>query len=305
MKRLFFLSMLIYIFLFVSSANAFFISHYRGVTSGKFLEIPTFATVRTFNGGGSGFFGQPENIYLNPAGLFRITKPILSLAYVPYLGNTKLSSVAFATTFIAKSSVGLGLKYLSDKQFSYNEFGVGSGTFKNSDLEVDLAFARKVYFNLQTGITIKYLSSTLQNYKASAVAFDLGMMGRAFSKSVDYGIVIQNMGFGEKFDKEISPLPLIIKGGIYYEYENFSVASDLIAVLDDIPYLSFNYGYKFSEKFDARIGFVVNDKYVNLQDFNIELNFHASGFVAQLCVSPHPAGRVFSAVPIFTIKKYF
>lgn len=88
----------------------------------------------------------------------------------------------------------------------------GSGGFSASDKAVGLALARSLgAFSLGAGV--KYISSYIAGYSASAVAFDLGAVTRLRSAPVTLGVAARNLGPGLKYAERREPLPLSLNAG--------------------------------------------------------------------------------------------
>jgi len=90
--------------------------------------------------------------------------------------------------------------------------GAGAGGFSAADKAVGVALARNLgAFSLGGGV--KYVSSYIAGYSASAVAFDLGAMARLRSAPVTLGLAARNLGAGLKYAERREPLPLSLNAG--------------------------------------------------------------------------------------------
>jgi len=304
MKRKSFILLIIFIFAALQ-ANAIFIKSNKGTITGGILITPSSPLEFLYRQGGSAVSGAIEDIYLNPAGLFNLTKKGISLSYTPYLNFSNLDSVKYAMPFLNASSIGFGFKYFSVANDGYDEFGAGTGKFSDKDMLFTFSYARKLIRDIKVGVNSKLLMSTLATYKATTVAFDLGIKGKAIGNAVDYGIVLQNVGFGQKFDRVSNPLPFIIKSGIFYNYEKMDLSFDVIFLLDDSPYFNFVYGYKIKSNLKGLFNLIVDDKQFNMSDVRFGILSEVKGFSVDLSLAPAVNGAVLGMVPSLAIKKYF
>ena len=96
--------------------------------------------------------------------------------------------------------------------------GVKLGESYNvQDMMVTCSYGGEVLYGLlDAGISVKYMSSTLETHAATAFGADMGVLYKAIPDKLDIGITLQNAGTSLKFRDEGDPLPLTVKCGAGY-----------------------------------------------------------------------------------------
>lgn len=185
-----------------------------------------------------------ESISANPALISRIEKLNLSMMYLKWFAD--MNYIFFATAFpleIKKFKGTLGLAITTFSSGDFEKFIEGSSTSEGNtsanDYNIAISYARNIYEDLQTGVNLKIIRSTLDEYSATAFAADIGIIynldkqiKELSGKSVPLllGISVQNIGSSQKFISEGTPLPMNIKFGLGYNYllmKNHNFMADL------------------------------------------------------------------------------
>lgn len=111
----------------------------------------------------------------------------------------------------------------------YNSYGnipmtdpVGNetGSFRPHDLVFILSGSRSYLEKWRYGVNLKFISSSYQQYKSSAIAFDFGISFHDTARLFSAGLVAKNMGFQLKaFDETKEDLPFDLEVGLTKKLE--------------------------------------------------------------------------------------
>jgi hypothetical protein len=182
-----------------------------GTTAANFLEIGYGAAGC---GMGDAYVSMAKDlsaIYWNPAGLAYLEKRQALFVYQPWFVETKamLLSVGYnipAIGTFALSMVGLDFGTMDVTTLAQQE-GTGE-VFSAADQSFVLSYGRKLATWFATGASLKYISSRVWHLRASAFAFDLGVLINTpfFSPTGDppeglaIGMSISNYGTRMSYD---------------------------------------------------------------------------------------------------------
>lgn len=248
-----------------------------GTTTASFLKIAIGA--KNIAMGETGATSDDVNsVYWNPAGLTATGSKQLSLMHAIWFENISYEYLAYShPTDIG--TFGLALNYLSMKAIEkYDENdNFLTETYKPSDMAATISYSRKLSLRgeadaISVGLNVKYISSKLEDEKATAFAADVGGVYdkiKIKNEKLKIGLVVQNIGTKMKFIDEADPLPLNIKLGCSYplisQSPNFLISAlDINKPIDND--VRVNFGTEYSRKFGeniicaARVGYKTNTK---------------------------------------------
>ncbi|MEW6558268.1 MAG: PorV/PorQ family protein [Elusimicrobiota bacterium] len=248
-----------------------------GTTSAQFLKIGVGARAIGMGEAYGAISDDVNAIYWNPAGLNKLSGKEASLMHCIWFEDINYEHVAYAQP--TKMGIfGGAINYLSMNGIEkYNNQGNASGEkFTPTDLAITISYAVKMenislLENILLGANLKYISSTIDDASASAVALDIGGIYdklQIANRTLQIGLVFQNIGTSMKFSKEDCPLPMNIKVGSAYTLE--LGGSPLLIGLDiNVPIdneiranLGVEYTRSFKEEFKIgpRLGYKTNNK---------------------------------------------
>jgi|TARA_B110000093_G_C12927365_1_gene391940 hypothetical protein len=141
-----------------------------------------------------------ESTFLNVAGLAFIGKTELITANSIYLGGTgiRLNSVGFGTRIGSSAVLGLTVTSMSfgDIPITTEDLPEGGiGTFSPAFSNIGISFSKEFSNSIYAGFTLRIISESISNVKASGVAFDAGI--RYITGDDDrmrFGIALRNVG---------------------------------------------------------------------------------------------------------------
>jgi hypothetical protein len=150
-----------------------------------------------------------------------------------------------------------------------------SGTYNYQDLALQASFARNFSDQLALGVTLKYISETLDDMTKGAFAVDVGSIytiGTLSNIIYDWKISarLSNMGSGIKYYDVESPIPITFGVGTSFKPIKDDKAGELLVAIDavkpqDSPQLFYVGGeYTFGGFISVRSGYKVG--YTGAQD---------------------------------------
>ena len=215
-----------------------------GTTAANFLEIGYGTAGCAMGDAYVSMARDLSSIYWNPAGLAYLKKQQALFVYQPWFVDTKsmLVNVGYNNpTFgtIAISMVSLDFGTMDVTTLAQQE-GTGE-KFSAVDQSFLISYGRKLADWFATGISLKYISSQIWNLKASAFAFDLGVLiNTSFlapainrSEGLTIGMSISNYGTKMSYDgmQLLHPIDILPD-----EDGNYAYAEGKLAVQEwDLP----------------------------------------------------------------------
>lgn len=178
-----------------------------------------------------GIADDANAIFYNPAGLTQINKLELNAMYFDNIIDTKDESLSMAyplrkSLFGRKASLGLGIRAYQGGTLEYIKLDpTGTQIIEQKTLSAEndymgiVGYAEEVADGVSVGLALKGIRSTLvEDYTASAVAFDVGVLYRLpMMEGLSIGVSILNTGTEMKFIEEGDALPQRTVVGLGYE----------------------------------------------------------------------------------------
>ncbi|AHM62148.1 hypothetical protein D770_19485 [Flammeovirgaceae bacterium 311] len=190
-----------------------------GRHSFAFLKLSPTATVSALGGAataaptGAGFWQY------NPALADSASAQTLHLSYLPYFADIRQLQLSYAQPCKGGYLLG-GVQYLNyGKMQGYDPTGVAEGDFYASDWAVSAGYSRS-FGHYAAGAVLKWASSGIAGYRASALAIDAGGRFRHPAKDLTLGFLIRNMGLPiSRYEEETPELPLDVQLGASFKPE--------------------------------------------------------------------------------------
>lgn len=233
-----------------------------GSTSAVELELPVGPRAIAMGEAYGAVANDALAVYWNPAGLRQLGGVHITAQYTDFIDTIKYQYIAFGMPFQKNYAFGLALKTVnSGTAAEVDGFGqLTGGTIGLSYMELDLAFAYKLGYNVDLGVTAKYLSEKLKSddpKSASTVAGDIGLTYRPPVKNLTCAVVLQNLGTGLKYGPTSEKLPFNFKIGTAYRMfdNNFTAAFDVNIPNDNKPAASLGGEYWYHDRLAGRCGY--------------------------------------------------
>lgn len=183
-----------YLFLPISNASAQVLG---GKNVFSFLDLPVSPHIASL--GGYNVSLQSSDIALsslNPALLRESMHQHLQMNYTSYPGKVQYGHALFgyhiekyATTFAGS------VQYIDYGSITQTDVsGNILGSFKPRDMALQLTASRRYLERWHYGISVQYIQSSYQQYKASGLAFHVGLSYLDTARHWQAGLVVRNMG---------------------------------------------------------------------------------------------------------------
>lgn len=232
--------------LMLTTGGAHAINDSAGTTGFSFLKVGVGARAAALGGAYTAIQGDPEASGWNPAGLHGLQERTASLAYTSYLVDTESG---FASIAVPRGprTYGLSLNYFNYGDLARTDAdGQDLGTFSATDLAAALTATQALFDGrLTAGASVKSIHSNIDDFSASALAFDLGLLLSGPIQGMTIGASIANLGtvysgYTEGFDDS---LPVLLRAGLAHRPAHFPVPvlilADFTVPNDNDAYASF------------------------------------------------------------------
>ncbi len=200
-----------------------------GTTGFNFLRVTYSARV---GGMANAFTGQADGIealVYNPAGLPQLTGLSLATSYINYFEGFQGGSLLFANSTGDGISYGISAQYLGNQSITktlvdeHGEYLGTAGTFGANDLLVAFSGGYYIHEHLNIGASVKYIYESIDEYSASAAAFDLALLHQTMNEDFKIGATLKNIGtqltyYTAANYKETLPTQLIV--GFNYTWQD-------------------------------------------------------------------------------------
>lgn len=168
---------------------------------------------------GGAFTSIASDLYAmryNPASLVGVKNLSATFTYLNQIADINTGFIGFNKALKTKGHLGFAVSYINygemrkmdDKQ---NDLG----TFYAGDILISSTYAASFNKQFHYGATIKYINSQIDDYAASALALDIGLLYRIPKKNLNLGLSFQNLG--KSVDSYLNAdelLPSLVRFGI-------------------------------------------------------------------------------------------
>lgn len=186
----------------------------------EFLNLPAVARIAALGGNHISVLDNDINLSIqNPAILNSSMKNSLSFNYAPYFADINFGYAVYGFEVKKAGMLAAGVQFINYGEFDRtDETGNKTGTFSAAEYSFNVAWSKKLYQGIQTGVTLKTVYSKLESYNATGVMADIGMHYQSPSNHFSAGLVIKNAGMqlSTYTDGNREPLPFEIQAGFSY-----------------------------------------------------------------------------------------
>jgi long-subunit fatty acid transport protein len=190
-------------------------------TTYNFLRLDVGARASSLSGSFTAMENDVNVIFYNPAGLATVTEKQASVGFYKYLLDINSGNAAYVQKYKDIGYIGAGIQYINYGSFDrYDVNSNNTGTFGASDIALSLGYGN-VYNNLFYGGNVKFIYSSYDSYKSTAVAIDLGAMYKVQKAMMTIGVSLMNLGTQiSAYQDYKEKLPLDLRFGITKKLEN-------------------------------------------------------------------------------------
>lgn len=182
-----------------------------GSTDAQFLKIGVSARATGMGNAYIAVVEGAEAAYYNAAALARIPGTDLAFNHTNWFAGINHDFIAAARTFGRLGTFGLSVTALYTDEMKVRTplrpDGTGE-TFYSSNIRAGVSYARYLTDRVTFGGSINYINLSLySDFKADAVAIDIGILYVTSFRNFRFGMNIANFGSEIKFVNESYPLP--------------------------------------------------------------------------------------------------
>lgn len=180
-----------------------------GTTAYEFLNVS--ASSHVYALGGTNITTIDDDVNLidqNPGLLGPEYEMQASLNYMRYLGGSNFMGARFTAPAGDHAAWAVGIQYFGYGSIDgYDEQGNSTGaSFSPSDIAFSGTYAHDISDRWRGGITLKFVHSSYEIYKALAICADLGVNYYNPDKDFSFSVVLKNLGgqvkrFNENYDR--------------------------------------------------------------------------------------------------------
>ena len=190
----------------------------------RILDIPSSARIAGLGGNQMAVLDNDLNLGIfNPALLNRDMGRQLSLSYLPYIDgvNVGYASYGFHADSIRTTFSGT-VQYVDYGTFTArDETGAETGTFKAGEYVVQVGAAHAIDSLFSVGANVKYINSSLENYRSSGLAVDVGGVFCKRSMGLTVSAMVRNLGvMFSNYTDEKEKLPMQVQFGTTYKFKH-------------------------------------------------------------------------------------
>lgn len=213
-------------------------------TTYNFLRLDVGARASSLSGSFTAMENDVNVIFYNPAGIATLKDKQASVGFYKYLLDINSGNAAYVQKYKDIGYIGAGIQYINYGSFDrYDINSNNTGTFGASDIALSLGYGN-VYDNLYYGGNIKFIYSSYDSYKSTAVAVDLGAMYKVQKAMMTIGVSLMNLGTQiSAYQDYKEKLPLDLRFGVTKKLENSPLTLN-------VGFYSLNESYdKFFDRF--------------------------------------------------------
>ncbi|HTY37704.1 MAG TPA: type IX secretion system protein PorQ [Bacteroidota bacterium] len=236
----------------------------RGTFS--FLRNEVGARAAALNGSFASMTNDPNLIFYNPGALSTLTQPRGSVGFLKHLLDVNGGSISYARPVEGIGTVGGGIFYLDYGSFNQTDESMNNlGSFGAHDLEFVAGISRSVDEVTSVGMNLKFIYSSIGEYRSSGIAIDAGALYRIPSQNITIGASVLTLGTQlQTYDGVKESLPLDVTIGITKRPEHLPVFLNLdfhhltdkqTKALDHLSSFSIGAEFLMSESVRLRVGY--------------------------------------------------
>ena len=213
-------------------------------------------------------YGDVNGIFVNPAGLAYIENNQLCMSYVRHLLDFNGGMIGFAHPMSIWGNLSIAIITFDYGNFDQiDKYGIYTGrNFSARDMAVAISYANYFTDQFAYAITVKYILSEIDQYKAAADAIDIGFLYRStFIKGTSFGVALLNWGYNFDPYQEIKEnLPVTLAVGISQKFSDVPITFNL----------SFNHALgENNYSIDKSLDFSLGSEISLLENLNIRLGY--------------------------------
>ena len=186
---------------------------------------------------------DPNNAMQNPGLMNKEMHGQFGINYISHIADVKNASFSGVYRISEVDYVSVHGQYVDYGNFvGTDEIGVETGNFKAKDAAISIGYARDIADYWTVGANLKYINSTIETYKSSAIAADIGISYHDFDDNFRMGLVFRNFGAQiQTYNGVKEKLPFQVNFGLAHQLEH--VPLELSLTLHDLQKFDISQSY--------------------------------------------------------------
>lgn len=224
-------------------------------TGYNFLRLPVSAHAAALGGDNISIIEDDESmIFNNPALLSSVSDKTINLNYMNYMSGANTASASFNRIIKERASVAASAQFIDyGKMKETDENNIQTGEFSAKDISIAGYFSYMLTDRLAGGITAKFITSYIGDYKSIAMGVDLGLNYYDPEKEWSVSLVAKNLGGQMKaYDDQYDRMPIDIQLGASKRFAHMPFR--ISATLVDLNHLD----YKFINHLVAGVDIIIS-----------------------------------------------
>jgi len=151
----------------------------------------------------------------NPASLVGVKNLTATCTYLNQIADIKTGFIGFNKNLKRNGHIGFSLSYINYGEMRKRDIaGNDLGSLYAGDVIISSTYAASYLTHLHYGVSLKYINSQIDDYSASALALDIGLLYTFPKQNLNIGLSVQNIGKSiDSFNKSKEILPSLIRVG--------------------------------------------------------------------------------------------
>lgn len=211
-------------------------------TGYNFLKLPVSAHAAALGGDNISIIEDDESmIFNNPALLSSVSDKTINLNYMNYMSGANTASAAFNRIIKERASVAASAQFIDyGKMKEVDENNVQTGEFSAKDISIAGYFSYMLTDRIAGGITAKFVTSYIGDYKSIAMGVDLGLNYYDPDKEWSVSLVAKNLGGQLKaYDDQYDRMPIDVQLGASKRFAHMPFR--ISATLVDLNHLDYKF----------------------------------------------------------------
>ncbi len=192
-----------------------FSSENRGTRGPSILLMPAGARAKGLGGSYAALSDDAGAPQWNPAGLQRVREKEIQFMRAEFFADQNQQFLGYAHPVWRKrdrETWAVNASLLDVDPFEVRQEGVPLGSARPQEWAAGVSYARS-FWNLDWGVTGKYVEAQTYNQQGQAYAMDLGVMGTWPTENWTWGAALSNVGTTLKMGEESISLPTVVRAG--------------------------------------------------------------------------------------------
>lgn len=217
----------------------------------SFLRYNQTARIAAMGGAGTALLDEPGSLFQNPAAIRTMQERSITATFMKHVLDINSGVLGYVDHYDGVGTIGIGIIGTSFGSFERSTVtGDRIGTFGAGDVALGLSYANDVDSNISYGVTLKLISSTLDDMQSTGIAVDAGVHYRLPDKRSNVGFSVMHLGTQlSTYDGTRDRLPIDVRLGINHRLRGLPLLMNvsLNHLADDVDdlasrFLSFSVG---------------------------------------------------------------